>query len=76
MSWPPKKSGKKKARGKKTAPNTHTRAPTKPRKASTYIRACGSSIKQKLKGEKLKTASEKGQPAGHEPGKSIEKFQI
>ena len=53
---------------------THTRAPTKPRKASTYIRVCGSSIKQKLKGEKLVTTSEKGQPAGHGPGKSIEKF--
>ena len=52
--------------------NTH--APTKPRKASTYIRVCGSSIKQKLKGEKQVTTSEKEQPAGHGPGRSIENF--
>ena len=58
-----------------THTHTHTRAPTKPRNASTYIRVCGSSIKQKLKGEKLVTTSEKGQPAGHGPGKSIEKFE-
>ena len=32
------------------------------------ISLCGSSIKQKLKGEKLVTTSEKGQPAGHGPG--------
>ena len=38
-----------------------------------YIRVCGSSIKQKLKGEKQVTTSEKEQPAGHGPGKSIEK---
>ena len=35
--------------------------------------ACGS-IKEKLKGEKIVTTSARGQPAGHEPGKSIEKF--
>ena len=52
--------------------NTH--APTKPREASTDIRECGSNIKQKPKGKKLVTTSEKGQPAGHGPGKSIEKF--
>ena len=54
---------------------THTHASTKPRKASTYIRVCGSSIKQKLEGEKLVTTSEKKQPAGDGPGKSIEKFE-
>ena len=53
--------------------NTH--APTKPRNASTYIRVCGSSIKQKLKVEKLVTTSEKKQPAGHGPVKSIKKFE-
>ena len=38
------------------------------------MRVCGRSIKQKLKREQLVTKSEKGQPAGHGPGKSIEKF--
>ena len=52
--------------------NTH--APTKPREASTDIREGGSNNKQKLKGEKLVTTSEKGQPDGHGPGRSIEKF--
>ena len=34
----------------------------------------GSSINQKLKGEKIVITSEKGQPAGHGPGRSIEKY--
>ena len=52
--------------------NTH--GPTKPREARTDIRECGSNIKQKLEGRKISNYKRKGQPAGHGPGKSIEKF--
>ena len=55
--------------------NTHTHTPTKPRKVGTYICVEVSSIKQKLKGEKLVTTSENKQPAGHGPGKRSEKFE-
>ena len=37
-------------------------------------RVCGSSIKQKLKGDKQVPTSEVEQPAGHGPGKSIKSF--
>ena len=48
----------------------HLRSPEKLVRPYVY----GRSIKQKLEGEQLVTISENKQPAGHGPGKSIEKF--